>query len=183
VDARAVRGSLFEARLLRVRRTFLLWMTASWAMVVGLLSPFTGCSSSASMSAEAGDERIEDDTFDEPPGYCDYKSFLAGGGNGSACSPIAPTKPCFLLCEASTGGCYCVAGPQGTGVWNCTTDDSCMPKCAPMDPDCGLDGSMFFDTGPIPETSIPDVLTDAPSDAGATDVTSDAPPDASKDSP
>jgi hypothetical protein len=132
----------------------------------------------------ADDNLPVQDSFDEGPNFCDLDAFNQSGGNGGPCSPIEPEKPCFLLCDSSSGGCYCVAGPKGTGIWQCTVDDSCMPKCAPMD-DCGLDGGMFADTGPF-DTGV-DGAEDAPTDAEAKDVVTDAvheaATDATKDSP
>lgn len=151
-------------------------VTSGAALGLGVLSPFTGCSSDAG-TADGGDASFQGDTYDEGPNYCDYDAFLKGGGNGSECSPIAPNAPCFLMCEA--GGCACITGPKGTGIWQCHIDTSCLPKCAPADPDCGLDGAGFADTGPLEETSF-----DAPSDAqpdATVDAASDAKADAAVD--
>jgi hypothetical protein len=163
-----------------VTRTLLLSLAASSLFLLSALYPFAGCGTSNSEAPDAADEGLFiPDVIEEGPDLCDFDAFKAAGKNGGACSPIAPDKPCFILCEASTG-CACVAGPTGTGIWQCQEGDPCMPKCAPEDPDCGLDGSGFFDTGPLPESSI-DASDDGPSDAsgdGPTDAASDAPKDA-----
>lgn len=142
----------------------------------------SGCSSDDSESDDAGFDGvyIPVDVSQEGPDYCDIDAFDSVDGNGGACSPIAPDKPCFVECEA--GGCSCVAGPKGTGIWQCTVDTSCLPKCAPEDPDCGLDGSMFADTGPF-DTGLDEEASDAGSDAdaGAVDASHDASGDASLD--
>jgi hypothetical protein len=119
------------------------------------------------------------DVLEEGPDYCDTDAFFKAGGNGGECSPIEPNKPCFMECEA--GGCFCVMGPKGTGIWQCTVDTSCLPKCMPEDPDCGLEGGVFADTGPIPEASI-DATSDGAADGGAKESGADAPSDARKDS-
>jgi hypothetical protein len=178
-----VRHPGIEATLLDVRRSFLLGVTASVILIIGLLSPFAGCSSSNSASPDGGDDNVgPGDVNLEGPNFCDLDAFDKAGMNGGPCSPIDPDKPCFLLCETSMGGCSCVMGPKGTGIWQCTVDDSCMPKCAPMDPDCGLDGAMFVDTGPIPEASLPDGFGDEPSDGSGDVAHADATPDSTPDS-
>jgi hypothetical protein len=163
-----------------VKRALALSLGASSLVAFGALYSFAGCSPGTSEAPEAGAEEGIDavqDPFEEGPDYCDFDAFTKGGGNGSACSPIAPDKGCFILCEASTG-CSCVRGPKGTGVWQCQAGDPCMPTCAPMDPDCGLDGSTFFDTGPVPEASV-----DAADAADAGDAATDGPSDARADAP
>jgi hypothetical protein len=53
---------------------------------------------------------------------------------GTAC-PLASPARCFPECEA--GGCFCRATPEGPR-WACDTDLSCVPDCAPIDPECGV---------------------------------------------
>jgi hypothetical protein len=131
---------------------------------------FVGCSGDDSNGGDGGEASSGvEDPSEEGPDYCDFDAFFRVDGNGGACSPIAPNKPCFVECEA--GGCYCVAGPEGTGIWQCQVDTSCLPKCAPDDLDCSLDGSTFDDTGPIPEAAAEPPL-DGSADAQSPDTTS-----------
>ncbi len=129
-----------------------------------------GCSSPGN-SSDAGEEvgAPLPDAYEEGPNYCDYEKFIKGGGAGSPCSPIAPNDTCFMNCEAG-GGCSCVAGPKGTGIWKCEPDP-CMPMCAPESDGCVLDGSMFVDTGPLPDSFVP---PDA-GEGGKKDAPADAP--------
>jgi hypothetical protein len=137
-----------------------------------MLSRFTGCSSNDSPGGGEGGEASSavEDPSDEGPDYCDLDAFFRVDGNGGACSPIAPATTCFMECEGG-GGCSCVAGPKGTGIWRCQVDTSCMPKCAPENPHCVLDGSLFADAGPIPDTGpmIADVAEELAED-GAPDA-------------
>jgi hypothetical protein len=167
------------------RSALLLALTASASGVGLLASPLgsAGCSGDDGDGGDGGEASTGADASEEGPNYCDLDAYFRAGGNGGACAPIAPEKPCFVQCEAG-GGCSCVEGPEGTGIWRCDVDRSCIPKCAPDDPDCGLDGSTFADTGPIPEASD-EPVADGPSDATdgeAPDASAgDASPDAAAD--
>jgi len=165
-----------------VRRSLLFWFALSWAAFVGLLTPFTGCSSAASMNPDSGtDEVPAQDSYDEGPDYCNIEAFKEAGGNGGPCSPIEPEKGCFGEPDSSYS-CACVEGPKGTGIWMCMGDAS-TDKCPPMDADCFEGG--FADTGPF-DTGV-EGGADAPSDAVAkdiiADVVHDATIDTTKDSP
>lgn len=65
---------------------------------------------------------------------------------GDRCSPVS-TSVCFPMCER--GGCQCVAGPEGKGIWECTSDFSCLPDASPeLDSEVQVnDGATFFDAG------------------------------------
>ncbi len=89
-------------------------------------------------------------------------------GTGTPCSPVS-TQVCFAMC--AKGGCRCVAGPSGGGIWKCDTDESCYP------------GGPDFDAGPADDGSVTptDASTDAPdgtSNDGSTDGSTDASTDA-----
>jgi hypothetical protein len=127
-----------------------------------------GCAGDDSNAEDGGEASSGvEDPYDEGPNYCDLDAFFRVDGSGGACSPIAPDNLCFVECEGG-GGCSCVVGPKGTGVWQCHVDRSCIPKCPPEDLDCALEGSTFFDTGPTPDV-VEEPLSDGMSDAGSGD--------------
>jgi hypothetical protein len=53
--------------------------------------------------------------------------------SGDPCMQASATR-CFPECES--GGCYCQVSMGGGARWKCVTDLSCMPDCAPIDPNC-----------------------------------------------
>jgi hypothetical protein len=58
----------------------------------------------------------------------------------AAACPLPSSIRCFPLCEA--GGCFCRPTAQGPR-WECETDLSCVPDCAPVDYPCqdtGVEG-------------------------------------------
>ncbi len=92
---------------------------AATGIVFGL-----GCSSTGNAPSEdAGVEDAGAPLFD----LCDAFTSV-----GSACPTASPVR-CFPLCEA--GGCYCGQTAEGPR-WNCVTDVSCQPACAPIDDAC-----------------------------------------------
>jgi hypothetical protein len=155
-----------------VRTAVLLCLGVAGAVFgLGLVSPFLGCSGDDSGASDGGvDTAFVPDSFEEGPNFCDLDAFNMVDGNGGACSPIAPTRACFIMCEA--GGCSCVTGPKGTGIWQCTLDLSCLPPCMPENSDCGLDGGIFEDTGPLMEASF-DAPLDAKADGGGHEAGTD----------
>ncbi len=91
-------------------------------MAALLLIPGLGCASN-SATADGGA-----DASAVVVDLCD-----AFTGVETAC-PFASPERCFPACEAS--GCYCratAAGPR----WDCVTDLSCVPDCAPLEDGCG----------------------------------------------
>jgi hypothetical protein len=85
--------------------------------------------------------------------------------SGTPCSPISDQR-CFAMC--ATGGCKCVAGPTGSGVWACTVDESCYPGIPDLD--AATDDSSTTDPD---ATTSTDAGTDAIADA-STDAIADA---------
>ena len=86
-------------------------------------------------------------------------------GSGNPCSPVS-SQVCFAMC--AKGGCKCVSGPSGGGIWKCDTDESCYPG----GPD--FEGGSDNDSSTAPADASPDSnTTDAASDA-STDAQIDA---------
>jgi len=77
--------------------------------------------------SDGGEDVVAEDVIVDVVTVCD--DFTEAGAPCSMASPLV----CFPMCEA--GGCRChatAAGPR----WECTTDLSCLPDCAPIDDAC-----------------------------------------------
>src|SRR5579883_2445284 len=97
---------------------------AALAVRVAAAGGGAGCNGGGGASSDAGD-----DSTVEASDICG--AFTEAGAR---CPMVSPVR-CFAECEA--GGCYCRVGMGGTPTWTCVTDTTCMPDCAPVDPECG----------------------------------------------
>jgi hypothetical protein len=118
------------------RSAFLARLAAMAGLGLAAAVGLAGCGGGGATSDGGADATVPSDdggSGEGPSTLCD--EFTEAG---APCPGVSALR-CFPLCDA--GGCYCRLTPGGGGPrWVCVNDTTCLPDCAPVDPECGAAG-------------------------------------------